>query len=106
MSNATSSWPKQATDIVDGVVDTVRDRVVRPAMLGARALVFGIIVGVVGLVFGVLASVGLIRLLDVYAFPGRVWASYAVLGAIFSVAGLVAWSKRGTRRADRTSGSR
>ena len=34
-------------------------------------------------------SVGLLRLLDVYAFSGRVWISYAVLGCLFTLAGLV-----------------
>lgn len=91
---ATAEWPAKAVGAIDLVVDTVNDRAVRPAILAARAIVFGLLIAVTGLVVLVLASAGLIRLLDVYVFPGRVWASYAVLGLIFSAAGLWAWSKR------------
>jgi len=35
-----------------------------------------------------------LRLLDVYAFPGRVWASYLLLGVVFSLAGLLVWTRR------------
>lgn len=90
-------WSVRAADGVDVVVTTVRDRVVRPILLVARALVFGAIILVAGAVMLILLSVGLLRLLDVYAFPGRVWASYLLLGVVFSLAGLLVW----TRRTDR-----
>ena len=90
----TAEWPAKAVGAIDLVVDTVNDRAVRPAILAARAIVFGLLIAVLGLVVLVLASVGLLRLLDVYVFPGKVWASYAVLGALFSIVGLWAWSKR------------
>ncbi len=38
--------------------------------------------------------ISLIRLLTVYAFDGRVWLSDLVVGAVFVVVGLVAWSQR------------
>ena len=47
-----------------------------------------------------LVSITLIRLLTVYAFSGRVWISDLVVGALFVILGLVAWSKR----IDRTAG--
>lgn len=87
-------WSVRAADGVDAVVTTVRDRVIRPILLVARALVFGAIILVAGTVALVLLSVGLLRLLDVYAFPGRVWASYLLLGVVFSLAGLLVWTKR------------
>ncbi len=90
----TAEWPARAVDAIDLVVGTVNDRAVRPIVVAARAIVFGLLIAVIGLVVLVLVSVGLIRLLDVYVFPGRVWASYAVLGALFSILGLWAWSKR------------
>ncbi len=55
-------------------------------------MVFGIIVFAAAVVTVVLLSITLIRLLTVYAFDGRVWLSDLVVGALFVVAGLVAWS--------------
>jgi hypothetical protein len=95
----TSEWPKKAADAVDLVVDTIHDKAIRPIVLAARVVVFGLLVAVLSLIVLVLLSVGLLRLLDVYAFSGRVWISYAVLGAIFTLAGLFAWSRR-TARSD------
>jgi hypothetical protein len=89
-----AEWPKKAADAVDLVVDTIHDKAIRPAVLGVRAIVFGVLVAVLGLVVVVLVSVGFVRLLTVYAFGGRVWASYTVLGALFTLAGLFAWSQR------------
>lgn len=93
-ATVTAEWPRKAADAVDLVVDTIHDKAIRPALLAARAVVFGVLVAVLALVVLVLLSVGLVRLLDVYAFGGRVWISYAVLGGIFSLAGLLAWSRR------------
>lgn len=72
----------------------VHDKALRPVFLVARGLVFGIVVGALGVLVVVLASVGLIRLLDVYAFPGKIWASYALVGFVFTAAGAAAWSLR------------
>jgi hypothetical protein len=41
-----------------------------------------------------LLSITLIRLLTVYVFNGRVWLSDLVVGAVFVIAGIVAWSQR------------
>jgi len=82
---------------VDTVVDVVHDRVVRPALIGGRAVVFGTLIAFVSLVALILLPVALIRLLDVYAFGGRVWASDALFGSIFCAAGFYLWSLRGRR---------
>ncbi|MDA8355903.1 MAG: hypothetical protein M0Z95_06340 [Actinomycetota bacterium] len=92
-----ADWPSKAADLVDLVADVVHDRAIRPLLLAARVVVFGLIVAVLSLVVLVLVSIGLVRILDVYAFGGRVWISDAVLGAVFTLAGLAAWSRRSTR---------
>ncbi len=95
-----AEWPAKVADTIEGVVGSVHDRVVRPLTLVARVLVFGIIIGVMALVLSVLAVIAVVRLLDVYAFGGRVWASDALLGALLVTAGFFAWSKRGVRGAE------
>ena len=95
-----AEWPAKVADTIEDVVGSVHDRVVRPLTLVARGLVFGIIIAVMALVLSVLVVIALIRLLDVYAFGGRVWASDALLGALLVAAGAYAWTKRGARSAE------
>lgn len=92
-----AEWPARAADLVDAVVGGLHDRLVRPLALVARGLVFGLIIATMTLVLVVLGAIGLVRLLDVYAFGGRVWASDALIGALFSAAGLALWWKRRPR---------
>jgi hypothetical protein len=62
--------------------------------LVARALVFGIIVMAAATVTVAFVSISLVRLLTVYAFDGRVWASELLVGAVFVAIGLLAWNRR------------
>jgi len=85
----------RALDTIDTVVATVNDKAVRPAIVAARAVVFGVIIGVAAITVLVLACVGVLRLLTVYAFDQKVWISYLVLGALFCLGGAVLYAKRG-----------
>jgi hypothetical protein len=89
-----ADWPVRAADAIDGVVAGVHDRFIRPVILGARAVVFGLLILAASIVLAVLVSVALVRLLTVYVFDGRVWASYLLLGSLFTLGGLVLWSQR------------
>jgi FtsH-binding integral membrane protein len=80
--------------MVDNLVALLRDRTVRPLTLVTRAIVFGIIVFAASVVTIVLLSITLIRILTVYAFDGRVWLADLVVGVLFVVIGIVAWSQR------------
>jgi len=93
-SGGIGDLPTRGADWVDTVVELLRDKTVRPLTLATRAVVFGIIVFAAAVVTVVLLSITLIRLLTVYAFDGRVWLSDLVVGVVFVVAGIVAWSKR------------
>jgi hypothetical protein len=93
-SVSTGQWPAQVADTIEGVVTTFRTQVIRPLMLVARGLVFGIIVGTMAIVIGVLLAVSLVRFMTVYFFGGRVWISYLVLGSVFVILGFVAWALR------------
>ena len=93
-----ADWPAKAADMVEMAVDSLFDRVVRPALVAVRAVVFGLLIAVTAIVLLVALSIALIRLLDVYVFDGRVWASDALLGALLTAAGVFAWSQRAPRR--------
>jgi hypothetical protein len=93
--NFTDELSQRALDTIDTVVATVNDKAIRPAIVAARAIVFGVIIGVVALVVVVLLSVGFIRLTTDYLFHYRVWVAYLALGAIFCAGGAFAYSKRG-----------
>jgi hypothetical protein len=94
MDRLAADLPARAADAVEQLVDTIFDRVVRPLLLVARAIVFGLLVAAVVLVIAVLVSVALVRFLDVYVVHGRVWISYLILGVLFTGAGFLAWSQR------------
>lgn len=91
---ATPGWPAEAADRVEAIVTGVRDRTVGPLTTAARAVVFGILVGVLSQVALVLVAVAIVRILDTYAFSGRIWASYSVVGGIFLALGSLLWLKR------------
>ncbi|MDA8071983.1 MAG: hypothetical protein M0Z82_10385 [Actinomycetota bacterium] len=91
---AGGDFASRAADTVESVVDLVHDRAIRPLLLVARGVVYGIVVLTMLCVVGVVLSVGLVRLLDVYAFGNRVWASDALIGLVLCAAGALAWRKR------------
>ena len=93
--NFTDNLSNRALETIDSVVAVVNDKAVRPAVTAARGVVFGVIIAVIAVMVLVLVCVGFIRLTTVYLFDHKVWISYLVLGAIFTVGGFFAYSKRG-----------
>ena len=83
----------RALDTIDTVVATVKDRAVRPAVVAARSIVFGIVIAVIGLTVVIMFCIGFIRLTTIAGH--RIWASYIVLGLIFSAVGAVLYARRG-----------
>ena len=92
-SDDAPDWPQQATATVVDFVDNVKHRTTRPATLAARGLVYGIVMLAIGLPAIVMLLVGLVHFLD-HAIPQEVWLVYLILGAVFSLAGLLLWRKR------------
>ena len=95
----TDEWSARALNTIDTVVATVNDRAIRPAVVAARAVVFGVIIGVIAVAVVVLLCVGFIRLADSYLTDHHVWIAYLALGALLVGAGAFAYSKRGATSA-------
>ncbi len=93
-SSFTDTWPAKAADAVDQGVDLVREKVVRPIILAARSVVFGLLIITLAITVVVFVSVLLVRIFSVYLFHDQVWASYLGVGVIFVVLGYVLWRRR------------
>lgn len=91
---ADSEWPAKVAQGVEDVVASVHDRLVRPVLIAARAVVYGVLIAAMAFVLIVLFTIALIRVLDVYAFGHRVWPAYALVGALLVLGGAFAWAKR------------
>jgi hypothetical protein len=101
---STSDWPAQATDTIVNLVDQVRAKTTGPAITVARGLVFGIIVGVLGVVAAVLLLIFSIRLttelLDLVWDGAGVWLTYLIYGVLFTVVGGIVFGRRHIRGLD------
>ncbi len=85
-------WPTQAADTITRVVGQVRDRTTAPAITAARAVVYGLLAAILGVVALVLLITLAVRLGNNYV-PGRIWIIYLVLGGLFTVGGVLLWAK-------------
>lgn len=92
------SWSQQITNWLHQLVDTVRDRSVRPLLIAIRALIVGVLVAIVSIVVVAMVTIGLFRLFDHTVFPGRVWATDLLFGGIFVLIGVFFFSRIRTSR--------
>ena len=86
-------WGAEATDRFVDLIDNVKTKTTGPLLKVLRALVYGIVAGVMAIMVLFLVVIGLIRFVNAY-LPGDVWAAYLLLGSIFLIAGLFTWTKR------------
>jgi hypothetical protein len=80
-----------------GVVEGIRDKTLRPAATVARVLAAVLAAAILLTALAVLLAAGVLRLLDDVAFHRRVWASYLVLGGMFTGTGLFLLRARHSR---------
>jgi uncharacterized membrane protein YcjF (UPF0283 family) len=96
----TSSDPRRddvvdkALGSLDHLLDVVHDKVLRPIMLAGRAIAFSAILVLMAIVLVSMLVIGVVRLLDVYAFASHQWLSYLLVGAISLALGLFIWRRR------------
>jgi hypothetical protein len=94
-------WPTQAADTIERVVGQVRDKTTGPALTASRAVVYGLFAGIVGVAAVIVLAIGAVRAIDAY-LPDAVfgethtWAAHLVVGLVFTLAGLLLWSRRTT----------
>ena len=92
-SDDVPDWPQQATATIVDFVDNVKHKTTRPATMVTRAIVYGIVMLAIGLPALVMLLVGLVHFLD-HAIPQEVWLVYLILGAVFTLVGMILWRKR------------
>ena len=97
--DAQGDWATFITRRLDGVVDLIRDKAVRPAARATRSVVVGALATVVGIAVGIIVLVGLLHLLDTTAFRGHAFITDFALGGIMLIAG--AFFLRASARAGR-----
>jgi amino acid transporter len=95
-NDAERDWPAQIADTAVRFIAQIRDKTTRPAITFARGLVFGLVALIVGSVAGLLFLIGSIRLVNGY-LPGTVWTTYLLFGAIFTLGGMLLFSRRKPR---------
>jgi hypothetical protein len=93
------NWAAELADTVERVVGSVRDKTTRPIVKASRAIVFGLIAAMVGVVVVTLAVIGAMRaveaLLDLWLTHARaVYVSYFVIGGILCLAGALFMRRR------------
>ncbi len=94
------NWAESTTDQVVKLVDNVKAKTTRPAVMAARGLVFGLLAVFLGLFAGVLFLITLTRGIQVGILehfmdqPRAVYTSYLIVGGILSIVGLLLFKKR------------
>ncbi len=95
-SDSTPDWPRQATETIVDLVDNVKHKTTEPATKAVRAIVYGIVIVILGVPAVIMLLVGIVHLFNqaAVAVGLGVWLVYLVLGLIFTIAGWVLWRKR------------
>ena len=86
-------WTDQVTDLIVHNVDRVRSRTTGPILEVVRGSVHALVALTLLLPVAVLFLVLTVRVLTYYVFR-EVWITYTVLGMLFTLVGVVLWSRR------------
>ena len=86
-------WTDQVADTIESAVVTVRDKTVVPAERLVAIVIAGMFILFLAGALGILAAVGVFRLVDVYV-PSGSWATWLVFGGVFMAGGVLLLSLR------------
>ena len=92
-STAEPDWTDQVTEFVVDTVGKVGDATTGKVMPVAKISVYVLAAAFVAVMVLVVGYAFFSRVLAI--IPGEMWMKYLAIGAIFSISGLVTWSKRG-----------
>ena len=88
-----SDWTDQVADSIEHAVVAVRDKTVVPVERIIAYVVAGLFLLFLLTAIGILASVSVFRLVDVY-LPSGSWATWLVFGGVFMGLGVLLLSLR------------
>jgi hypothetical protein len=93
------NWAADIADTIERVVGTVRDRTTKPLVTASRAIVFGLLAAMLGVVAVTLLLIVATRatqaLLDIwFRHEVSVYLSYFIVGGIICLGGVFVLSKR------------
>ena len=91
--SAETSLATRATKVVVDFVELLRGRTTGPLLLVARGIVYGIVLSVTALAIATLVVIAAVSATDSF-LPGGIWSTHLLLGALFTAAGGLLWSKR------------
>lgn len=86
-------WTDQVTGLIVDSVDKVRSRTTGPILEVAKGSVHAVVALILLAPVAVLFLVLTIRVLTYFVFR-EVWITYAVLGMLFALIGVVMWGRR------------
>jgi hypothetical protein len=95
---SSEDWTDQVTGLIVDTVDKVRSRTTGPILEIAKGSVHAVVALILLAPVAVLFLVLVIRVLTYFVFR-EVWITYAVLGMLFSLVGVVLWARRQPRTA-------
>ncbi|MCU0267044.1 MAG: hypothetical protein MUF83_00210 [Acidimicrobiales bacterium] len=91
-------WPRQATDSIVRMVDTVRAKTTGPALSAASIAAYGLTLLILVLPLVVLLLLVLMRaterLFIAIGLEDPIWLVYLLYGGMFCLAGLTLWARR------------
>jgi hypothetical protein len=90
---SSEDWTDQVTGLIVDTVDKVRSRTTGPILEIAKGSVHAVVALILLAPVAVLFLVLTIRVLTYFVFR-EVWITYAVLGMLFSLVGVVLWARR------------
>jgi hypothetical protein len=93
------NWAADIADTIERVVGTVRDRTTKPLVTASRAIVFGLLAAMLGVVAVTLLLIVATRatqaLLDIwFRHEVSVYLSYFIVGGIICLGGVFVLSRR------------
>lgn len=93
------NWANEVTDQITSLVGAVRDKTTNNAIVAVRAVVFGLLGAILGLVLVTLLLILLTRLVQAILsnwidWDTAVYVSYFVIGGLLTLAGAFLMTKR------------